>query len=222
MMPILFRIILFLPLGLLAQKGGVSNTTLSVQNNAVSVNGSDSLIQDSAKQIIEVLSPVEKYYREHAEFGVYTKPATSQYKRARLYIQLAENGKTHLFSIHDSLCINPEKSKVLFQKMEGDSVFSLIAIDAFSKATDNPLCDAGKETKVVYARWSTKNNKSKFKQRTVSSCLRGITNLTATDLFKWNPDSGPLELNYHKGGDLYIQVIFNPKDLHIGFQSTSE
>ena len=61
-------------------------------------------------------------------------------------------------------------------------------------------------TKVVYARWSTKTNKSKFKQRTVSSCLRGITNLTTTDLFKWNPDSGPLELNYHKGGDLYIQV----------------
>ena len=104
----------------------------------------------------------------------------------------------------------------------GDTVFCLIVIDAFSKASDNPLCDAGKETKVVYARWSTKTNKSKFKQRTVSSCLRGITNLTTTDLFKWNPDSGPLELNYHKGGDLYIQVIFNPKDFHIGFQSTSE
>ena len=52
MMPILFRIILFLPLGLLAQKGGVSNTTLSVQNNAVSVNGSDSLIQDSASTVV--------------------------------------------------------------------------------------------------------------------------------------------------------------------------
>ena len=222
MMSILFRIILFLPIGLLAQMGGVSNTTLNVQNNALSVNGSDSLIQDSAKKIIEVLSPVEKYFREHAEFGVYTKPASSIYKRTRLCVQLAENGKTHLFSIHDSLCINPEKSKVLFQKMEGDTVFCLIVIDAFSKASDNPFCDAGKETKVVYARWSTKTNKSKFKQRTVSSCLRGITNLTTTDLFKWNPDSGPLELNYHKGGDLYIQVIFNPKDFHIGFQSASE
>ncbi|MFN5674351.1 MAG: hypothetical protein ACK46W_04685 [Bacteroidota bacterium] len=217
----LIIVLLILPGIVLAQGQPASNTTISIENVAVSIDGADSSKQYAATVVTEVVLPIEKYYKEHPVFGVYTKTANATYKRTRLFIQVAEGSQTHLFSIHDSLCINPEKSKVLFQKSEGDSVFCLIGIDAFSKASNNPYCDAGKETKVVYLRWNTKTQKSRFKQRTISSCLRGITNLSPQDIFAWQP-SGNLELTYHKGGDVYITVLFDPKNWHVGFQSSSE
>lgn len=216
----LIYLFIIIPGIIFAQGNPASNTTLSIENVAVSVDGTDSAKQYTATVIAEVLSPIEKYYKEHAVFGVYTKEASAAYKRTRLFIQVVEGAQTHLFSIHDSLCINPEKSKVLFQKLEGDSVFCLIGIDAYSKAANNPYCDAGKETKVVYLRWNIKTQKSRFKQRTISSCLRGVTNLSQ-DIFNWQPTAN-LELTYHKGGDMYITVLFDPKNWHLGFQSSTE
>jgi len=111
----LIIVLLILPGIVLAQGQPASNTTISIENVAVSIDGADSSKQYAATVVTEVVSPIEKYYKEHPVFGVYTKTANATYKRTRLFIQVAEGSQTHLFSIHDSLCINPEKSKVLFQ-----------------------------------------------------------------------------------------------------------
>src|SRR5687768_10625251 len=81
--------------------------------------------------------------KEAGTFAVYSKkPQFSKDKRMKLCIQLVHQDTLLNYCMNDSVCKDPEISKVLFEQLKGDTNYVLVYIDAFSKPRDKPACDA--------------------------------------------------------------------------------
>ena len=159
--------------------------------------------------------------KSNHQFGVYTRKPYKPLNRMKLCMNLTSDDNNYNFCINDSICKYPEHASVLFQKKDGDSTFVLVLVDAITKANDKPECDAGHETKLFFIRWNTKYNKAVWKQRTVSSCTKAVTNMNRDPIKDWDKTS-VLKINYHKGGTVFIELKFDPENYHLGFQSNAE
>lgn len=179
-------------------------------------NGDSSAVDSSQMEPKEVEPAIPR------AFMVYTKKAKAKTDRTKLCFNLVSKDTVLNYCINDSICRDPETFKILYESKLGDTTFVLVFVDAFTKATgDNPRCDAGKETKLVFFRWNTKTNKAKVKQKVVSSCIRNIVNMTKDPIVNWDGNS-ILEVSYYKGGSDFPVVKFDPAQVQLGLQDLSE
>jgi hypothetical protein len=177
---------------------------------------------DTASVIKDSIDEREAEIRAQRKFAVYSKKVQTKKKtRLRLCIQLVNDDTVLTHCVNDSLCRDPETSKVLFQKIDGDTTYVLVLVDAFSKPADKPACDAGHETKLYFARWNPESNKAIWRVRTISSCMKGITNMTHEPIVNWDQNS-PLILNYHRGGISFVELKFDPAQYKSGLQIVSD
>lgn len=156
------------------------------------------------------------------EFLVYTKKPRKAKDRTKLCINLVSDASVINYCMNDSLCKDPEVYKILFEQRQGDTLYVLIFIDAFTKidaTNDDGRCNAGKETKLVFAKWDTKTNQAKWKQKNISSCSKGITNMTKEPILSWDKSS-VLTINYHRGLSFY-EIKFDPQQYQLGLQNNS-
>ncbi len=151
------------------------------------------------------------------EFAVYSIKPKTKGKRMKLCINLVSDTTIFNYCVNDSLCKDPEVSKIVFERRDGDSLYVLVNVEAFSKVLDKPECDAGKESKLFFVRWNTKTNKALVKQRSYSSCMRAMTNMTKEPVNNWDGNS-PLILNYHRA-DKFVELKFDPQSYKLGIQS---
>jgi hypothetical protein len=181
----------------------------------------DSLVQ--AEEIAaDTIDPREIEAKEAHVFAVFGKRAKyAKDKKMRLCINLPLGKENIQYCMVDSFLKEPEVSKILFQKTEGDTTYSLIYLDAFTKAPEKPACDAGHETKLIFSKWNTAVNKATWRVRTISSCMKGVTNMTKSNIADWTPDS-PLVVNYYKGQSNFVEAKFDPGQFKLGFQSNAE
>jgi hypothetical protein len=164
----------------------------------------------------------EAEIKEAGTFAVYSKKVPFKNgTRLKLCMQLVSDEAILIYCMNDSLLRDPENYKVLFQQQSGDTNYVLVYADAFSKPKDKPACDAGKETKLFFVRWNTDVNKAIVKQRTVSSCMRGITNMTKSNIAMWDK-SAPLLMSYHRGGASFVELKFDPAEYKRGIQTVSD
>ncbi|MGZ3920640.1 MAG: hypothetical protein ACXVNM_06990 [Bacteroidia bacterium] len=159
--------------------------------------------------------------KEAMTFAVKTKYPKKPGEKIQLCINIAAKDTNLTYCVNDSICKDPEVSKILFEKSVGDSTYMLIYVDAFSKSkTDPGLCNAGKETKLFFTRWNTKENKALWKQKTISSCLKGVTNMTKDPILDWDKTS-VLNISYHRGSTFY-DIKFDPQHPESGIQSNKD
>lgn len=152
-------------------------------------------------------------------FAVYTRRNRGKDRRLRLCVNLV--GDTmYNYCNFDSTCRDPELFKIMFTKKEADTTFILLLVDAFSKAPDRPECAAGRETRLMFFRWNTATNQAVVKQRNVSSCMKGITNMTKTPISEWD-GSSVLSVSYHRGSK-FLETRFDPSNYRLGLQSVSD
>lgn len=173
----------------------------------------DSLKKDS-------LAKEEKPMKLPRQFMVYTKHAKAKPERTKLCVNLVCKDTVLNYCMNDSLCLDPETSKVLFEKRNGDTLYVLVFVEAFTKidaSNDDGRCNGGRETKLLFAKWNTKTNQAKWKQRNISSCRKGIDNMTKESVADWD-GSAPMLLSYHRGQNFY-EVKFDPEQYKLGFQS---
>lgn len=159
--------------------------------------------------------------KEAMTFRVKTKYPKKPGEKTQLCFNIVakDTNLTHCFN--DSICKDPEVTKVLFEKAVGDTTFMLIYVDAFSKSkSDGGLCNGGKETKLFFTRWNTKENKAIWKQKTITSCLKGTTNMTKEPITEWDKTS-VLTVSYHRGSTFY-DVKFDPAHPEKGLQSNND
>ena len=169
----------------------------------------------------DTLDAKEVEITENRTFGVYTRKPRKSDKRMKLCINLVSEQSVLNLCINDSICKFPEQSEILFEKKNGDSTYVLVYVDAVTKVDDKPECDAGHETKLFFIRWNTRNNKASYKQRTVSSCMKAVTNMTHDPITNWDKVS-PLHVKYHKGNEVFVELTFDPNEYLKGFQSNTE
>jgi hypothetical protein len=156
------------------------------------------------------------------EFMVYTKKPKTNKDRTKLCVNLVSGESVINYCMNDSLCKDPEVSKILFEQKQGDTLYVLVLIDAFTKidaTNDDGKCSSGKETKLVFSKWNTKTNEAKWKQKNISSCSKGITNMSKDPLSEWDKNS-VLTVNYHRGQNFY-ELKFDPQQYQLGLQSNS-
>ena len=156
------------------------------------------------------------------QFLVYTKKPRAAKDRTKLCINLVSDASAINYCMNDSLCKDPEVYKIMFEQRQGDTLYVLVLIDAYTKIdakNDDGRCNAGKETKLVFARWNTKTGEAKWKQKNVSSCSRGIINMTKEPILSWDGAS-VLTLNYNRGLNFY-EMKFDPQQYQLGLQSAS-
>lgn len=173
----------------------------------------DSLKKDS-------LMKEDKPAKLPRQFMVYSKHAKARTERTKLCVNLVCKDTVLNYCMNDSLCLDPEVSKVLFEKRNGDTLYVLVYVEAFTKidaTNDDGRCNAGRETKLLFAKWNTKTNIAKWKQRNISSCRKGIDNMGKESIVDWD-QSAPLLLSYHRGANFY-EVKFDPERYQLGFQS---
>jgi hypothetical protein len=170
---------------------------------------------------IDTTDPVADALRAERKFGVYTRKPRKPDNRMKLCLNLVSPSSMLNLCFNDSVCKYPERSKILFEKAAGDSTYLLVYVDAFTKVDNNPSCDAGHETKLIYIRWNTATNKAVWKQRSISSCARAITNMTKESIADWDGNS-VLTVNYHRGGTNFVELKFDPQNYLLGFQSPNE
>jgi hypothetical protein len=169
-----------------------------------------------------VVPVVEETVTIPRNFSVYSRKAkTGKDRSMKLCINLVKDTTVLNYCLADSLCKNPEVSKILFEQQSGDTNYVLVFVDAFSKPDDKPGCDAGKETKLFFARWNLKTNKATWKQKTVSSCMRGIDNMTKEPITDWDKTS-VLTINYYRGSSQFLELKFDPANYKLGMQSATQ
>jgi hypothetical protein len=157
------------------------------------------------------------------EFGVKTKKPKSNKERMKLCLNLVSSDSNVVlnYCVNDSVLRDPEVSKILFQKTQGDSTYSLVYVAAFSKPKDKVECDAGKEIKLFYVRWNTSTNKAIVKQKIIESCMRGIVNMTKEPIVNWDGNT-VLVINYYRGATDFIDLKFDPQNFLLGLQSNKD
>lgn len=176
----------------------------------------------AAKDTVKKEEPKEVDMPIPREFMVYSKKRKNE--RMKLCINLVSKDSVLNYCINDSLTKDPETSRVLFEQRKGDTLYVLVYVQAFSKpeaATDDGRCSAGKETKLFFAKWNTKTNQAKWKQRTIASCARGVENMSKESIDEWDGTS-VLTLNYFRGGTNFIELKFDPQRFELGLQSTND
>lgn len=169
----------------------------------------------------DTISPLEAELKAERKFGAYTRKPKKSDNRMKLCLNLVSAESMLELCVPDSACKYPEKYKILFEKKDMDTTYVLVFVEAFSKLEERSSCDAGKETKLFYVRWNTKTNRATWKQRTVSSCIKGVTNMTREPITNWDGISA-LTLNYYRGGTNFIELKFDPKNYLLGFQSSGD
>jgi len=160
-----------------------------------------------------------KAKKDKMTFRVYTKKPNPKKpaEKMQLCINITAKDTFLLRCVNDSICKDPEVSRVLFEKSIGDSTYMLIYVDAFTKSAYNGgACNGGKETKLYFVRWAPKG-KAIWKTKTISSCMKTITNMTKTPILEWDKQS-PLVVSYNKG-DNFIDITFDPEKPLLGFQA---
>lgn len=155
------------------------------------------------------------------EFKVYSKKPKVKTDRMKLCLNLVSADTVLNYCVNDSICKDPEVSKILFEQKQGDSTYVLVYVRAFSKPVDKPDCDAGKEVKLFFVRWHTKTNKAIVKQKTIESCMKGITNMTEGSILDWDRSSA-FTFKYYKSGGKFVDLKFDPQQYLLGIQSTAE
>ncbi len=186
----------------------------TTDKNNKAIARKDSIKPDTAKYVEPPLPH---------EFLVYTKKPRTPKERTKLCINLISGEKAINYCMNDSLCKDPESYKVLFEKRDGDSLYVLVLVDAFTKIdanNDDGRCNAGKETKLVFARWNTQTDQAKWRQKNVSSCRRGITNMSKDAIPGWD-GSSVLTVSCHRGPSFY-DIIFDPGNYKLGLQSSKD
>ncbi|MBA3663386.1 MAG: hypothetical protein H0W61_04155 [Bacteroidetes bacterium] len=162
-----------------------------------------------------------KLKKEAMTFAVKTKYPKKPNEKIQLCINISAKDTNITYCVNDSICKDPEVAKVLYEKSVGDTTFMLVYVDAFTKSKSDPgLCNAGHETKLFFARWNTKDNKAIWKQKTISSCIKGVTNMTKEPVANWDKSS-VLNLSYHKGSNFY-DLKFDPEHPELGIQSPKD
>lgn len=155
-----------------------------------------------------------------SEFAVYTIRYKYKKPSMKLCLNLVSEGKSFNYTTVDSLVRDPEKSKVLFQQAEGDSVYTLVYVMAFTKDNDVPQCYAGKEIKLFFVRWNKTDGKGIVKQKYVESCYKTITRLGEVQIEDWT-GAEPLKVTYNRGSHFY-DLSFDPANFKLGMQSTKD
>ncbi len=166
----------------------------------------------------DTLDPRDVQVKAGREFAVYNKRERGVDKRLKLCFQLTGDTVFN-FCFNDSTVRDPEYYDEIFRKKDGDTTYVLLFIDAFTKATEK-LCDGGKETRLLFIEWNTKKNTAQIRQRTISSCIKAISNMTKMDIREWDKKS-PLVVSYHRGGQKFIDARFDPSDYKKGMQTIS-
>ena len=155
-------------------------------------------------------------------FAVKTKHPDKKAKspeRMKLCFNLVNKDTNLLHCFNDSMVIDPEVVKVMFEKTVGDSTYMLIYVDAFTKTT-NELCNAGHETKLYFFRWNHKTNGLKERHKNIASCIKGITNMTKAKVVDWDKSS-PLEIKYNRSFFFY-EIKFDPANYLLGIQTIKD
>ncbi len=162
------------------------------------------------------------YKAKRLKFYVKTKKPLKPTDKMQLCYNLVYKDTNLKFCVNDSICKDPEVTKVLFEQVKGDTNYVLVYVDAFTKSkTDRgAVCGSGHETKLTMVRWNIKTNQAKWKNKIVSSCYRTITNMTKTPIVDWDKSS-VLTISYHKGSD-FIDVTFDPAAPEKGLQSNQD
>lgn len=192
-----------------------AQTKKSSQNPKSKEVVSDSTVADTASTLKEEDVELPR------EFKVYSRKPRSKAERMKLCLNLVSEENVLNYCVNDSICKDPEVAKILFEQKQGDSTFVLVHVQAFSKAADKPECDAGKEVKLFFVRWNTKSNKAIVKQKNVESCMKVITNMSREPISNWDGVS-VLTVNYHRGGDNFIEIKFDPQRYQQGIQSSND
>lgn len=162
------------------------------------------------------------YKAKRMKFYVRTKKPFKPTDKMQLCYNLVYKDTNLKFCVNDSICKDPEVTKVLFEQVKGDTNYVLVYVDAFTKSkTDKgALCGSGHEIKLTMVRWNIKTNQAKWKNKVINSCYRTITNMTKTPIVDWDKSS-VLTISYHKGSD-FIDVTFDPAAPEKGLQSNQD
>jgi hypothetical protein len=175
---------------------------------------------DSAASAVlsDTIDKGELKIREARKFAVYSKRyRTRKENRAKLCVQLVNPDTVFTYCHSDSLTRNPETSKIIFEKQDGDTNYVFVYTEAFSKMPDKPECDGGRETRLYFFRWNLKTNQAISRTRLINSCLRAYTNMTKQNILEWDGIS-PLNIEYLKTGTSFTGFVFNPDEYKKGFQ----
>ncbi len=156
--------------------------------------------------------------REQMKFKVYSKYNKKDKSKIELCINITAKDTFYTYCTKDTICKDPEVSKILYQKTIADTVYMLIYVDAYTKSSyRGGACNGGHETKLFFVRWNAPKGAAIWKQRTISSCIKTITNMTSTKIPDWDGQS-VLEVSYHKGSSFY-NLKFDPNNPKAGIQS---
>ena len=164
----------------------------------------------------------ERIKKEKLSFRVWTQrpnPKAKKPEKMKLCINIVHKDTFVIHKVNDTICVDPEVSKVLLDKLIGDTVYQFLYIDAFNKSSDQ-LCAAGHETKLYFVKWNIKTMKTKWKHKTISSCAKGITNMTKTSIKDWDRSS-PLEIKYNRSFN-FTELVIDPAKPQLGFQITKD
>jgi hypothetical protein len=161
----------------------------------------------------------DRIKKEKMSFRVWTKhpnPKAKVKERNQLCINIVHKDTFLIYSVNDSICMDPENNKLMFEKSIGDSTFMLILVDAFTKS-DNELCRSGHETKLYFVRWNTKTMKANWKLKNICSCTKAINLMTKRKVINEWDKTTPLEKKYNRDFD-FMEIKFDPASPQLGIQ----
>jgi hypothetical protein len=154
------------------------------------------------------------YKKRNNTFYVVTKRPTREGDKMKLCINITNKDTNLLHCVVDSICKDPEFGKVIFEKQNGDSVYMLLYVYAFSKLGGN--CNGEKEAKLYFVRWNVVEGKAIWRAKLVNSCARTVTNMSKTPIEEWDGKT-KLEVEYHRGKNFYA-IAFDPEHPELGIQ----
>jgi len=136
----------------------------------------------------------------------------------KLCINITNKDTNLLYCVVDSVIKDPEYGKVIFEKQNGDSVYLLLHVYAFSKLGGN--CNGEKEAKLFFVRWNVAEGRAVWRNKYISSCAKTITNMTKTPIEQWDGKT-KLVVEYHRGQNFY-EIAFDPEHPELGIQNNKE
>lgn len=169
---------------------------------------------------VDTVTPIEVEPAIPQEFAVYSKRYKVKKPRISLCLNLIGGDSIFNYCMPDSLVRDPEKIKLLFQKQEGDSLYALVYVSAFTKDPERPECSGGRETKLYFVRWNAHTNKAIVKQKFIESCYRTITRISDESIIDWDGVS-ILTMSYNRG-QKFIDLKFDPANFKLGLQSLKD
>ncbi|HWY10595.1 MAG TPA: hypothetical protein VN026_04670 [Bacteroidia bacterium] len=192
---------------------------LPAESETDPVTGKKTIFKDVKRRNDSIRVVFKKAYKKRNNtFYVATKRPVREGDKMKLCINIINKDTNLLYCVVDSVCKDPEFSKIMFEKQKGDSVYMLIYVYAFSKLGGN--CNGEKEAKLFFTRWNVVEGRAIWKNKHISSCAKTITNMTKTPIEEWDGKS-VLTVNYHRGTTFH-EIFFDPEHPELGIQSTKE